>query len=399
MGVAKVRVDGVTIMDVSQDTVNEENLEVGYAAVCASGDKIVGNAQSDNEDALLNKTLSGEYVNKTVTSVRSNLFMRQYGLTKASFPNAITVGHYAFYYCTSLKEVNLPKVTSIDSYCFKGDTQLTTVNTSATFTTVPSHMFYGCTALVSMPYPRPTVAYESAFYNCSKLSNIDLSQLSTIKQYAFYGCTSLPSILENSKLTSLHNTAAYGIFKNCTSLSYISLPNLTSLYNDTQAFYGCTALTSVNLPKLNQIYASELFRGCTKLQGIVLPSVKAHNAQTQVYTGFYGCTSLEYIDIYHPYSILTNSFYNCAKLTILIIRSPSYVTSLAAIAAFTGTPFASAGTGGTLYVPEALIESYKAATNWSTILGYENNSILPIEGSDYEYYYANGTLIGSGGGY
>lgn len=55
------------------------------------------------------------------------------------------------------------------------------------------------------------------------------------------------------------------------------------------------------------------------------------------------------------------------------------------------TQFASNGTGGTLYVPQALISSYQSATNWSTILGYANNSIQAIEGSQYENYYADGT--------
>ena len=69
------------------------------------------------------------------------------------------------------------------------------------------------------------------------------------------------------------------------------------------------------------------------------------------------------------------------------------VTTLGNVAHFDGTPFASGGTGGTLYVPQALIADYQAATNWSTILGYANNKILPIEGSIYKTQYADGTPI------
>lgn len=58
-----------------------------------------------------------------------------------------------------------------------------------------------------------------------------------------------------------------------------------------------------------------------------------------------------------------------------------------------GTPFASGGTGGTLYVPNALKSSYQSASNWSTILGYATNSIQAIEGSYYETHYADGTVI------
>ena len=86
------------------------------------------------------------------------------------------------------------------------------------------------------------------------------------------------------------------------------------------------------------------------------------------------------------------SFSNARKLSILIIRKPS-IPSIGNINVFNGTPFASNGTGGTLYVPQALISSYQSATNWSTILGYANNQILPIEGSIYETQYADGTPI------
>lgn len=76
----------------------------------------------------------------------------------------------------------------------------------------------------------------------------------------------------------------------------------------------------------------------------------------------------------------------------LILRRNS-LASMPATTAFTNTPFASGGTGGTIYVPQALIAEYQAANNWSTILGYANNQILPIEGSIYETQYADGTPI------
>lgn len=85
-------------------------------------------------------------------------------------------------------------------------------------------------------------------------------------------------------------------------------------------------------------------------------------------------------------------FSNNKALTEIILRMPS-VKSLANINAFTLTPFASGGAGGTLYVPQSLISNYRSASNWSTILGYSQNSIVAIEGSYYETHYADGTLI------
>ena len=73
----------------------------------------------------------------------------------------------------------------------------------------------------------------------------------------------------------------------------------------------------------------------------------------------------------------------------------SSLTTLSYANCFDNTPFASNGTGGTLYVPSSLVSTYQSATNWSVILGYTNNSIQAIEGSQYENYYADGTAVSS----
>ena len=84
---------------------------------------------------------------------------------------------------------------------------------------------------------------------------------------------------------------------------------------------------------------------------------------------------------------------NCTRLATVIIRRTGGVVPLQGTNTFDGTPFASGGSGGTLYVPQALISSYQADANWSTILGYANNQIKAIEGSIYENAYADGTPI------
>lgn len=88
-----------------------------------------------------------------------------------------------------------------------------------------------------------------------------------------------------------------------------------------------------------------------------------------------------------------NDFYDDSTFGTLIIRSSS-VMPLSNISAFSNAKkFRNGGSGGKLYVPQALVSEYTQATNWSTILGYANNQILPIEGSIYETQYADGTPI------
>lgn len=91
-------------------------------------------------------------------------------------------------------------------------------------------------------------------------------------------------------------------------------------------------------------------------------------------------------------SFSTYFFAGNRVLTEIILRMP-VIRSLPSLNCFQETPFASDGSGGTLYVPGSLISSYQTASNWATILGYAHNSIVAIEGSPYENYYADGTPI------
>lgn len=79
---------------------------------------------------------------------------------------------------------------------------------------------------------------------------------------------------------------------------------------------------------------------------------------------FYGCGGLNNVVIPEGItSIGSGAFSGCTSLTVLIIRT-SNVCALGAVSTFNNTPIAT-GTGY-IYVPSALIEDYKTATNWVT---------------------------------
>ena len=153
------------------------------------------------------------------------------------------------------------------------------------------------------------------------------------------------------------------------------------------AFRSASALTSLSLPNVTQILG-EAFYECG-VTVFAFPKITALGSYA-----FDKANKAVAIDFGPGLSALPlGGLANCSALKTLILRRASGVVSLANLYAIDGSPFASGKSGGTLYVPSALIASYQAATNWSTILGYTNNSIVAIEGSIYETQYADGTPI------
>ena len=107
--------------------------------------------------------------------------------------------------------------------------------------------------------------------------------------------------------------------------------------------------------------------GCTKLTSVVLPAVRITDGNS-----INGCSELIKADFSNLQNIRYSTFYSNKKLVTLIIRTQD-VAKLDNMSAFKDTPIAS-GTGY-VYVPSALVNSYKTATNWSTYA----NQIRAIE--------------------
>ena len=95
------------------------------------------------------------------------------------------------------------------------------------------------------------------------------------------------------------------------------------------------------------------------------------------------CSNLTSADLPNATNIDQSAFQNCTKLTRVILRNTTICT-LSSTTAFDGTPFASKGTGGTVYVPQALITEYQNATNWSKLYASGKCNFVAIEGSEYE---------------
>lgn len=177
------------------------------------------------------------------------------------------------------------------------------------------------------------------------------------------------------------------------NITSVYAPNITDLGDN--AISNCSKLVSVFAPKSNG--STGVASNSKALKTVVIGLDIWANA-------FNGCSALETVDIVNTRNggiVRTSSFNNCTNLNKMILRSSSIV-SLANINNFNGTPFASGGSGGTIYIPKVLYDQlgtgtndYQSATNWSSIYGYGTITWACIEGSQYETHYADGTLINS----
>ena len=194
---------------------------------------------------------------------------------------------------------------------------------------IGQYAFSGCSALTSVDFQVATSIGGSAFYSCSKLTSVDFPVATSIGGSAFYSCSKLTSV-DFPVATSIGGSA----FRNCSSLTSVDFPVATSI--EQYAFNGCSSLTSVDFPVATSIGSN----------------------------AFSGCSSLTSVDFPVATSIGGSAFGGCSNLTSLILRKSDAICTLANINAFTSTPIKS-GTGY-IYVPRALVDTYKAATNWST---------------------------------
>lgn len=181
---------------------------------------------------------------------------------------------------------------------------------------------------------------HNAFAYCRSLLHVDLSACKTVSTEAFRYCEELVSV----NLPAC-TTVSKDAFLYCQSMVSVSLPACSTLNNGALSY--CKTLTSVDIPMCTSLL-SNAFSRCFALESIDLPACKL---------------------------IETNAFYSCYSLKSVILRSES-MCSLKNTNAFNlcchilGTVDATYNPEGLkdgyIYVPDALVDDYKAATNWST---------------------------------
>lgn len=159
----------------------------------------------------------------------------------------------------------------------------------------------------------------------------------------------IKKVIVGSKVTSIDNDG----FKYCHSLTSITIGNSVKTIGVT-AFAFCRNLTGITLPNGLTKISDSVFWNCRSLENVVIPDSVASIGLS----AFRYCSSLTGITL--PTGITEIGMYafeNCSKLTTMTVKAT--------------TP-PSLGDGPipstilTIYVPASSVDSYKAASGWST---------------------------------
>lgn len=202
--------------------------------------------------------------------------------------------------------------------------------------------------------------YRWAFARCFCLSAISIpktTQLSTTNAHkeAFAYCTNLRAVVIPNGTTMIPQ----GTFSNCHGLKHISIPNSLRIVQN-YVFEYCHSLTRLPLPNSLESIMNYSIRQCLSLRKVVIPSKIIR---------IYGSTfdydyALSRVEVEGTLVEIQNfSFRNCESLAVLDLRHCTSIPT-ATTSALTGLRPAN---GLKIYVPAALAEDWKAATNWTVL--------------------------------
>lgn len=281
------------------------------------------NATAIASDVASGKTFYGANGLDTGTGVSEDTLLKalRNQITSVEDDELTSIRSMGLAYMTALTHVSFPELQSINSYAFYDDHNL---------------------IMEGWQFPKAKTIGNYAFRYCYGLTGdiVLPNTVTSIGQYSFASCDGIDTFTAKGSITTF------------------------STYTFTGASGHVMQVREIHLPNLGTSIALNLNFG----------SATAANA----------CQKLEVCDIGKAKSIAANTFANCYKLQTLIMRRTS-VTTCANVSAFLNTPLRGRNSlTAKIYVPSSLIDSYKAASVWTTINGYGFVEWLPIEGSEYE---------------
>lgn len=197
---------------------------------------IIKNIKVDTStiDGLITKTIL-TYSNDRISKVSDYAFYECTLLKNISLPRVITIGMYAFAGCNRLENIDMPLLKTIDSYSFTNCNSLKSASFPST-TVIGSYAFQMCIALKNINIPLVETIYSNVFRHCYNLIDVNFPLVTRVYEYTYLECNSLKSA--NLPLITRIDTYAFG---NCYGLVklFISQKDSVCRLANKLAFNNC----------------------------------------------------------------------------------------------------------------------------------------------------------------
>lgn len=279
-------------------------------------------------------TLEEVVLPETLTTIGQNSINGYTNLTSIGsgvFPNVDSIGYNAFYNIPNVAQaVRFPALTSVLSNSGSGNHD--------TLTKCGFTEFHA--PLLDLANTNVYQNGYGLFLGCTNLRILEIGELTVVPFGFASGCTSLEDVSDLSKVTSVKAMA----FRNTPSLRiHLKLPVCTKVLADTAhgndgTFYK-SGILSLDAPMLTEIGTG----------------IYSNNS----WGAFQECANLILVKLRDVTTIGMNAFYKCSNLSKVIIDNETPPTR-------DSNAFASCSSELTFYVPDSAVETYKAATNWSS---------------------------------
>ena len=265
-----------------------------------------------------------------VTRIESFAFKGCSNLTSVTIPDSVMrIGASAFYGCGALEKISLPFVgarrgntgddDSFFGYIF-GPSPYTGGTSTIQYDGSCSACYYIPSNLRSVAVTDENILGAGVFYGCKGLTSVMIpNSVTSIGVCAFYGCSGLTSVTIPDSVTSIGSYAFYG----CSELTSVTIPDsVTSIGDD--AFGYCSGLTSVTIPDSVTSFGANVFSGCSGIREVVVPQYLCTNGLRMLFSQYQSITNVFISDCVT--SIGSYAFYDCSGLRS--VKIPDSVTSI-----------------------------------------------------------------------
>lgn len=256
--------------------VNEKSLLAFQLMEDQNAYMVVGMGECTDTDVVI----PASYEDLPVTAIGEGAFADCVSLKNLTVPDSITrIGAGALRGCIRLKSLTLPFIgehlndfTSTLTYLFGDDVPSDLLNVTVTLqTSIAPDTFLDCAFIRKIEYKSPVGEIGAgAFKNCASLTalSVTVQEETVLSASALENCTSLTQWTIPEGIYSIESYA----FSGCTALSDVTIPDTVTAIGKC-AFKDCISLAKITVPDSVTLMGGAVFSGCSALTDLTLPFV------------------------------------------------------------------------------------------------------------------------------